>query len=217
MRRVQLSVMGGLALAVGVISAPALAQQAPPTKAIELTPAEIKERDDRKGCKVALCAAFHSKKVEAGAVNCSVLKTWRKEQLEKVVARGGISWPWGNAKCTADMAFKREVLARTQMQPDFEADFGKQQVVCTVEREKDNYVVKLDIQPKVTFKNGKAVKAQLNWGKIDAPWLAKSALWSATAADNQFGVFEKSVVEDINDFLGPKCDEVKPEWQAKSG
>ena len=36
--------------------------------------------------------------------------------------------------------------------------------------------VKVQIQPKVTFSQGKAVKASLNWGKIEAPRIAKTAL-----------------------------------------
>ncbi len=55
----------------------------------------------------------------------------------------------------------------------------------------------------------------MNWGKIEAPMLAKSALWSATAADNTFGVLQSTVVEDINDFIQNKCEDVKAEWQGK--
>ncbi|MFM2421707.1 MAG: hypothetical protein RL291_237, partial [Pseudomonadota bacterium] len=121
-------------LSVALMATAAVAQQTP---APQLTPEEIKERDARKGCKVSLCQAFHVRQQTSGDVSCSVLKTWRKEQLEKAVARGGISWPWGNAKCTSDMAFKREVLARAMTQANFEADFGKQQIVCVLEREKD--------------------------------------------------------------------------------
>ena len=57
------------------------------------------------------------------------------------------------------------------------------------------------------------MKAQMNWGKIDAPLLAKSVLWSATAADNTFGALQSTIVEDINDFIGTKCLEVKDEWK----
>ena len=41
--------------------------------------------------------------------------------------------------------------------------------------------------------------------------LAKSALWTASAMDNTFNVLEKTVVEEINDFVGPKCTEIKDE------
>ena len=99
--------------------------------------------------------------------------------------------------------------------PEFEAQFDKHDIRCELEGEKEKYEVKLQIQPKVTFKQGKAVKASLNWGKIEAPKLAKTALWSATAADNSFGVLQSTVVDDINDFIQTKCMEVKEEWQGK--
>ena len=85
--------------------------------------------------------------------------------------------------------------------PEYEAQFDKHDIRCELEGEKENYEVTLQIRPKVAFKQGKAVKASLNWGKIDAPKLAKTALWSATAADNSFGVLQSTVVEDINEFI----------------
>jgi hypothetical protein len=71
------------------------------------------------------------------------------------------------------------------------------------------------MQPKVTFKQGKAVKESLNWGKIEAPKLAKTALWSATAADSSLGVLQGIVVGDINEFIHTRCMESKEEWQGK--
>ncbi len=181
----------------------------------ELTEDEKKERDLRKSCKVALCSAFHNRKTLEGDVTCSVLKTWRKEQLTKMVSKGGISWPWGNARCTTDLKFKRETLAKAMTVPEYEAAFDRHEIKCQLDREKDKYEVKVEIAPKVTFKNGKAVKAALNWGKIDAPLLAKSALWPATAADNSLGVLQNTVIEDINDFVDAKCTEVKDDWKDK--
>jgi hypothetical protein len=194
--------------------AAAQAPAAPATPAaVQLTPEELKEREERKACKVSLCAAFHGK-ADTGSpqVTCNVVKTWRKEQLTKMVSKGGVSWPWGNVQCTADLAFERAALAKVLKTPAFELTLAPHQVRCHIELEKDKYQVAMEIAPKVQFKDGQAVKAQMNWGKIDAPLLAKSVLWSATAADNTFGALQSTVVEDVNDFIGPKCDEVKAEW-----
>jgi hypothetical protein len=180
---------------------------------VVLTAEELKERDLRKACKVSLCAAFFDKRAATGDVACDVLKTWRKEQLDKMMQRGKLSWPWGNARCTTNLNFDRAVLKKAVSEPAYEATFKTHKITCELDRETDKYSVNVDMTPKVTFKDGKAVKAALNWGKIDAPMLAKSALWSATAADNTFGFLQSTVVEDINDFLGTKCDEVKSEWQ----
>ena len=40
-------------------------------------------------------------------------------------------------------------------------------------------------------------------------------VWSLTAADNQIGVLQGTIVDDINEFIGGKCDEVKSEWEGK--
>src|SRR5262249_30698436 len=122
---------------------------------------------------------------------------------------------WGNARCATNLKFDRSVLVKAMTEKDFEAQFEAHEVNCELDREAEKYQIKMEIKPKVTFKDGKAVKASLNWGKIEAPTLAKSALWSATAADNSFGVFQSTVVEDINEFLDKKCTEVKDEWQGK--
>lgn len=211
---VQVARIGSIGLVLGVAlawPAPITAQTPAKPAEIKLTPEEIKEKELRKSCKVALCSAFLLKKPEGPDVSCGVLKTWRKEQLTKMVSKGGVAWPWGNARCTADLKFKRADLIKATSQPDYELAVDKHTINCELDREPEKYEIKMEIAPKVTFKDGKAVKAQMNWGKVEAPLLAKSVLWSATAADNTFGALQGTVVEDINDFIGVKCLEVKDE------
>lgn len=195
-----------------------LAQEKKPDapKIEELTPEEKKERELRKDCKVKICSAFHNRKPDGGDIACNVLKTWRKEQLAKMVEKAKVSWPWGGVKCTADIKLKREDLIKAMTDDKFESQLAKHQIACEVERDKDGKAdIKFDFSPKVTFEKGKATKAVLNWGTIDAPTLVKGAMWTATATDNTFNVLQSTVVEDINDFIGPKCDEVKDDWKGK--
>jgi hypothetical protein len=179
------------------------------------TEEEKKEREIRRRCAVKVCSTLYNRRPATGEVACSVQKTWHKEFLAKVMSRGKITWPWGNARCKGDLKLDRAVLIKSMTEKEFEAQFDKHDLRCELEAQNEKYEVKLEIHPKVTFKDGKAVKARLNWGKIDAPRLAKSALWSATAADNSFGVLQSVVVDDINDFIQTKCMEVKEEWQGK--
>lgn len=195
--------------------APAVAQTPPATKEPELTPEEQAERESRKACKVAICDAFHNRKPEGGDIACHVVKSWRKEQLEKMVSKAKVSWPWGRVQCVSDIKLKREMLIKAMTEPRHEATLDKHQVSCQIEREKDKAEVKFDFTPKVTFEGGKATKAVLNWGTIEAPTLVKGAMWTATATDNTFNVLQNTVVEDINDFISNKCMEVKDEWQGK--
>jgi hypothetical protein len=176
---------------------------------------EKQERAIRRVCAVALCSTLHNHRPASGDVTCSVQKTWRKEVLVKIMSRGKITWPWGYARCMGDLKFDRATLIKAMTEPQVEVQFDKHDIRCELEGEKEKYDVKMQIHPKVTFKEGKAVKARLNWGKIEAPKLAKTALWSATAADNSFGVLQNTVVEDINEFIQTRCMEVKAEWQDK--
>ena len=176
---------------------PRLRRSSPPE-----TEDEKKERETRRACarRVVLHPA-QSASPPPATVTCNVQKTWRKEVLTKIMERGKITWPWGNARCMGDLKFDRATLIKGMTEPEFEAQFDKHDLRCELEGEKEKYEVKLQIHPKVTFKQGKAVKAKLNWGNIEAPRLAKTALWSATAADNSFGVLQGVLVDDINDFI----------------
>lgn len=188
----------------------------PPVRIVDLSPDELAERDARKGCKIKICAAIHNKKAEAGDIACSVLKSWRKEQLSKMLQKAKVSWPWGRVKCSADIKLKRDLLLKATADERHEATLDPHKVVCEVERENATPAeINVQFTPKVTFEKGKAVKAELGWGKIEAPTLLKGAMWTATATDNTFNVLQSTVVEDINEFIGPRCDEVKAEWAGK--
>jgi hypothetical protein len=199
----------------------AIAQDTKPTaasgadKPIDLTPEEIAERDGRKACKVAICAAFHNRKPGAD-ISCPVIKSWRKEQLNAMASKAKVSWPFGPVRCTTEVKLKRDFLIKALVEPKFEAQIDTHKIVCEVDRDKEPKAsITFEITPKVTFENGKAVKALMGWGKIEAPTLVKGAMWTATATDNTFNVLQGTVVEDINDFTAKKCDEVKSEWEGK--
>ena len=213
--------VAAIVLAASTAAAPSSAQAptaatVPPVKVEELTPEEKAEREARKDCKVRICAAFHNRKPDGGDVACSVLKSWRKEQLSKMLEKAKVSWPWGRVKCSAEVKLKRDLLIKAMTEDKFEAALDTHKVLCEVEREgAEASEIKLEFTPKVTFEKGKAVKSVLGWGKIEAPTLVKGAMWTATATDNTFNVLQGTVTEDINSFIGPRCDEVKADWAGK--
>lgn len=201
------------------LASSAMSQDARPAGAADkleqLTPEEQQEREARKVCKVAICAAFH-RRTPGDDISCNVLKSWRKEQLNKLVEKAKVAWPWGKVRCVADLKLKRETLIKAMTEERYEATLDPQQVACEVERQKEgNAEIKFEFAPKVTFAKGKATKAALNWGKIDGPALVKGAMWTATATDNTLNVLQSTVVDDINDFIHDKCMEVKDEWTGK--
>lgn len=182
----------------------------------EMTAEEKAEREARKACKVEICSAFRNKKAEGKDIACPVIKSWRKEALTKLVAKLKVGWPYGKVHCMTDVKLKRADLAKAMTDDKVVASLDKHQVACTVERDNEAPAeIKFDFTPKVTFEKGKATKAQLNWGKVEGPTLVKGALWTATAADNTVNLLSGTLVEDINDFITKKCDEVKSEWDGK--
>ncbi|MCB1506443.1 MAG: hypothetical protein KDJ47_15810 [Hyphomicrobiaceae bacterium] len=182
-------------------------------KEADLTPEEKAEREARKSCKVEICRAFRNPGTASGDITCTIPKSWRKEQLDKMISKAKVSWPWGPVVCNADIHLDRAAIEKATKDAKYELKLATHHVSCTVDREKkEDAKIDIDFAPSVTFENGKAVKAKINWGKLSAPTLVKGAMWTATATDNTFNVLQSTLVEDINDFIVKKCDEVKEDW-----
>ena len=210
--------LGLFAVAIVPASAPAQESKTDPAAAPPETEEEKKEKEGRRKCAIEICSTLHNRKPSEGQVRCDIRKTWHKEALTKVLQRGKVSWPWGDTHCASDIQLDRAALVKAMQDPQFEMQLETYTVRCTIDsggEKSEKYEVTTQLRPKVSFKDGKAVKASLNWGKIEAPTLAKSALWSITAADNAFNLLQSVAVEDINKFITTKCMEVKEHWQGK--
>ncbi len=181
----------------------------------KLTPQEQAEKESRKACKIEICKAFHSK-TASGEISCHVIASWRKERIAKLVSKLKVSWPFDGAHCTTDLSVNRDDLVKAMTEPKVEITFQKHTVSCSIESEKNGAKeFKFELTPRVQFENGKATKAHANWGKIEAPTLIKSAMWTATAADNTVNLLSGTIVDEVNNFISKRCDEVKDDWAAQ--
>lgn len=169
----------------------------------------FREQEARRGCKVSICDIAHSKSAQGDNIACKVLKTWPEIDLKTKILKGTIDWPWGHAQCEAAIAIDRKLIVAAVSEPKYEAKIGKHDIVCHLNTKdgKDKHTVNLTIDPVVTFESGKATKASLKWSNVSGTTIAKSALWSATAVDNTFNVLQGTLLEQINEFFGPGCDE----------
>jgi len=179
---------------------------------INLTPEEAAERESRKACKIQICSAFRAQ-TAGDNINCNITKSWRKSQLDKIMQKASASWPWGPVQCKTNIKLDRANMIKSMTEDSYQLALEKHTVSCTVQSEEEPANIEFSFSPKVTFEKGLAQKASLNWGEIEAPTLVKSAMWAATATDNTFNVLESTLVEDINNFISKKCDEVKDGWQ----
>jgi hypothetical protein len=180
----------------------------------ELTEQDVREEAARRACKVAVCAALRNRR-PGKDIACNLAKSWPKEQVESVISKAKVPWPWGGVKCSGAVSLKRETLIKAMSEPKYEAVIDRHTVACEVQRQKGKAEIRLELAPKVTFQNGKAVVATLNWGKVDGSGLVKGVIWTAATADNALNVLEATVIEKVNEFVSAKCDEVRDEWRNK--
>jgi hypothetical protein len=203
-----------LLLASLVLLAPTLAVSAEVTAASKRvpTPEEKAEKESRKACKIEICDILATKNPDGEDVSCDLVKTWREADIVKMLG-GRINWPWGKAVCHADIALKREHLAKAMSEPSYEVALPAQTARCTLEQKTDGapYAIQLSMEPRVTFENGKATAAAANWGEASAPMLIYPLIYAGTGLDNSSNVLGPELVRLVNEFTTKKCAEVKSE------
>lgn len=176
-----------------------------------LTPAEKAEKEACRACKIEICDILATKSAQGPDIACDIIKTWRTDDIVEMLG-GRIDWPWGNAVCQSKLHLKRAPLAKAMSEPRQRIVMDSQTVRCSLFRKKGKpYVVELDMAPKVTFKDGKAVSAEINWGEVSAPLLIYPIIYAGTGLDNSANVLGAEVVRIVNEFTDKKCAEVKDE------
>ncbi|MGO8953086.1 MAG: hypothetical protein ACLPWS_20475 [Rhodomicrobium sp.] len=200
---------GAVSLVALLLPGSAAAQTAPVSPELEARIA--KEKENRKACKIEICKAFATPS-DGAPIVCSVTKTWLAADIQAAYLRDKLSWPWGHAQCSSDIELDRKAIQEAALQPSATMKLKKHAITCKLDskdpKEGVAYDLKLTIEPTVTFEHGKATRVNMGWGAIEAPILAKTAIWSATAVDANFNVISSGIVTDINSFLTDKCKEV---------
>jgi hypothetical protein len=176
-----------------------------------LTPQEKAEKEARKACKIEICDIMATKDPRGPDVACDIIKTWRSEDIVKMLG-GHINWPWGKAVCQSKLRLKRAGLAKAMSEPSHKIAMESQTVRCSLYQKGGKpYVIEIELAPKVTFENGKAKEAHVNWGDVSAPMLIYPLLYAGSSLDNSANVLGPEVVRLTNEFIGKGCAEVKDE------
>lgn len=215
MAQVSLPDLRTLSFALAVVLTPAtsvLAADAeqPAAAAPVLTPEEQAEKDHRDQCKMKICQVFADKKADGAALTCDVVKTWHKDEIEKRYLREAVAWPWGNARCKADIKLDTAMLISAAGSGDAETKLEKHVIACDMMQKDgtEKYGVSFSIAPIVSWKDGQAVKVVLNMADIDGAALAQGGLWTIAKFNDYLGVLDKPVVEKINEFVTKDCKEL---------
>lgn len=176
-----------------------------------LTPEEKAEKESRKACKIEICDILATQEPRGPDIACDIVKTWRADDIVKMLG-GRINWPWGKAVCQSKLRMRRAALAKAMSEDRYAVAMEPHTVRCSLYQEGGKpYVVEIAMSPKVTFKNGKATDAAINWGDVSAPMLIYPLLYAGTGLDNSSNVLGPEVVRMVNQFTGKECAKVKDE------
>ncbi|MDX2288995.1 MAG: hypothetical protein NW217_09265 [Hyphomicrobiaceae bacterium] len=173
------------------------------------------EADKLKACEQSLCAMILAKDASGGDLTCDISKTWAKDKIEKGASSKSLSWGFGDARCEVPLKASRENVISALTKPAHVLQMDSHTVKCQIETEKEPTTIDVTLAPKVSFKYGKAEKAELNITKVDAPSVIKAVITGADWIEKNVGFFHGEMIEEINDFVGSKCAKRYPELVKK--
>lgn len=157
-----------------------------------------------KACEKRLCTMVLEKKPIGDDLQCDIQKTWAKSSLEGGKSKG-ISWGFGDARCTVDLKLERADIVAALTKPKHTVTVPAHQVNCVLEREGEVKPLKAKLAPKLVFKNGKADKVWINLESIEGPDDVKSTIWTAAQLEDTLGLFHRPMIKSINKFLLRQC------------
>ncbi|MCH9808640.1 MAG: hypothetical protein K0U74_12990 [Alphaproteobacteria bacterium] len=202
--RLATSLFGAAALSISLLSAPAIALDASPT-----------EKEDLKTCEKNLCAMILSKEATGDDLTCAISKTWAKDKIEKGAGTKSLSWGFGDAQCKIDLTAARSNIVSSLTAPEHKLEMKSHTVKCAIEQGEDVTNINVTLAPKVTFKDGKAQKAELNITKVDAPAVIGTVIKGAAWVEKNFSLFHGEMIDEINDFVHNKCAKRYPDLASK--
>jgi hypothetical protein len=162
------------------------------------------EKERLAACERNLCGILVKK--EAGDdFKCALQKTWAGKSIKDGVEQKKLTWGFGDVRCSLDLTVKRQEMIDALTKPEYEFKLGTHTVRCDVEREKEVMKISVAMSPKFQFKDGKASKAWLGIGTIEAPTVLKGAIWTVAQLEDTFGIVHSDLIREINEFVYQRC------------
>jgi hypothetical protein len=163
------------------------------------------EKAQLEACERTLCGIVVKREASGSDLQCALQKTWAGRAIKEGVEQKKLKWGFGDVRCTVTLQAKRQELIEALGKPQFELKLAKHAIRCEVEREKEVMPLNVALSPRFQFKDGKAVKAQLGIGEIEAPAVLKNAIWTAAQLEETFGIVHADLLKEINRFVHDRC------------
>jgi hypothetical protein len=162
------------------------------------------EMDRLKACEKRACTMILGKPTTGDDLKCDVQKTWAKSSLKGGESKG-VSWGFGDARCTANIKLSRADIVGALTQPKYTINVPRHTVNCVVERDQQLKPVIVKVAPKLEFKNGKADKVWINLKEMEGPDDIKGTVWTAAKLEDTLGIFHGPMIKQINKFVHQQC------------
>lgn len=163
------------------------------------------EKDALKACEKRVCEMVVKKEAAGDDLSCALQKTWAKDKIKEGIEKKKISWGFGDARCAVEVKVPRANIHSALTKSEHSLELEAHTVKCQVEREAEVTPINVTLAPKVSFKDGKAVKAWIGVKDIDAPAVVKGAIWTVAKVEDTLGLFHSDMIAEINEFIEKKC------------
>ena len=163
------------------------------------------EKTQLEACEKDLCTLLVKREVAGSNLQCNLQKTWASKKIKAGVEEKKLSWSLGDMRCGVKFDASRQDVVDALTKPTYELKLASHSVKCEVEREKEVLNISVALAPRIQFKDGKAVKAWLGVGEIQAPAVVKGAIWSAAQLEDTFGVVHSDLIKEINRYVYERC------------
>jgi hypothetical protein len=163
------------------------------------------EKEQLEACERSLCGILVGKEASGGDLQCSLQKTWVAKKIKAGVEQKKLTWGFGDVRCAVKLDARRQDMIEALTKPQHEVKLTPHAIKCDVERGTEVIPISVSMAPKLQFKDGKASKAWLGIGEVQAPAVVKGAIWTAAQLEDTFGIVHGDLIKEINTFIHERC------------
>jgi hypothetical protein len=169
----------------------------------------LDEKPDEKGilkaCQRSFCEIALKKQAKPADLKCAIAKTWAKKQIKESID-SKVVWHEGDARCGATLTLTAADITAALTQPKYKLQFPVHTVHCEIEKGKGEVMaINVTLAPKIVFEGGEARKAWIKVSNVEAPAGYKVAIWAVAKLEDGLGLFQGSVLKEINKLVHETC------------
>jgi hypothetical protein len=168
-------------------------------------PAALTEPERMRQCDRDACGIITNPSAEGAPLQCDIGQTWYKDDIARVVKKGRLSWPFGDARCTAKFEIGRALFAAPLKAATHTLKIPPQPVACEIDNAGARHVVSAKMGPVIEFENGKAKSVSLGIADIEGTAVIRNVVWAAWKFESTFGYFQADFVKAVNEYIIEHC------------